>query len=33
VRHIRDIVKGFRARVEGLERRVDGKGGGGVGRR
>ena len=23
VRHIRDIVKGFRARVEGLERRVD----------
>ncbi|MCJ1278685.1 hypothetical protein MMC21_006502 [Puttea exsequens] len=27
VRHIRDIVKGFRARVEGLERRVDGKGG------
>ena len=27
VRHIRDIVKGFRARVEGLERRVDAKGG------
>lgn len=25
VRHIRDIVKGFRARVEGLERRVDAK--------
>ena len=25
VRHIRDIVKGFRARVEGLERRVDGR--------
>ena len=23
VRHIRDIVKGFRARVESLERRVD----------
>jgi len=23
VRHIRDIVKQFRARVEGLERRVD----------
>lgn len=23
VRHIRDIVKGFRSRVEGLERRVD----------
>lgn len=23
VRHIRDIVKGFRARVEGLEKRVD----------
>lgn len=23
VRHIRDIVKGFRARVEGLDRRVD----------
>ena len=25
VRHIRDIVKSFRGRVEGLERRVDGK--------
>ena len=25
VRHIRDIVKSFRARVEGLERRVDGR--------
>lgn len=23
VRHIRDIVKGFRARVEGLERKMD----------
>ncbi|MCJ1458415.1 hypothetical protein MMC28_008787 [Mycoblastus sanguinarius] len=28
VRHIRDIVKGYRARVEGLERRIDGRGGG-----
>lgn len=27
VRHIRDIVKGFRARVEGLEKRIDAKGG------
>ena len=25
VRHIRDIVKSFRGRVEGLERRVDAK--------
>lgn len=33
MRHIRDIVKGFRARVEGLEKRVDGKGGGGGGGR
>ena len=36
VRHIRDIVKSFRGRVEGLERRVDaktskGRGGGGSG--
>lgn len=23
VRHIRDIVKGYRSRVEGLERRMD----------
>ena len=31
VRHIRDIVKSFRGRVETLERRVDGRprGGGG----
>lgn len=28
VRHIRDIVKGFRSRVEGLERKIDGRGGG-----
>lgn len=35
VRHIRDIVKGFRARVEGLERRVvvDGRGAAVRGRR
>ncbi|KAL8925021.1 MAG: hypothetical protein Q9208_003705 [Pyrenodesmia sp. 3 TL-2023] len=26
VRHIRDIVKGFRARVEGLERKMDARG-------
>ncbi|KAL8859836.1 MAG: hypothetical protein Q9178_003669 [Gyalolechia marmorata] len=26
VRHIRDIVKGFRARVEGLERKMDSRG-------
>ena len=25
VRHIRDIVKSFRGRVEGLERRIDGR--------
>lgn len=28
VRHIRDIVKSFRSRVEGLERKIDGRGGG-----
>ncbi|KAI4176868.1 MAG: hypothetical protein LQ343_000725 [Gyalolechia ehrenbergii] len=26
VRHIRDIVKGFRARIEGLERKMDARG-------
>ena len=26
VRHIRDIVKGFRARVEGLDKRMDARG-------
>lgn len=26
VRHIRDIVKGFRARVEGLEKKFDARG-------
>jgi len=31
VRHIRDIVKGFRGRVEGLERKVDSRSGGGRG--
>lgn len=33
VRHIRDIVKGFRSRVEGLERKIDGRGGSGGGKR